>query len=118
MGMYTQTGGGPPVQPPQGMLHQQPQQLLQGQQQPPSNQSTPSSMASPLYPWMRSQFGKSHLKSSISESKINNFNIRHIGIFYESHNILFNNKNQTYNRKYNFIKKKEFQYTQKLDSIS
>lgn len=68
MGMYTQTGGGPPVQPPQNMMHQQPQQLLQGQQQPPNNQSTPASMASPLYPWMRSQFGKFFLLKLIKYS--------------------------------------------------
>lgn len=59
MGMYTQTGGGPPVAPPQGMMHQQAPQLHQGQQQaPPSNQNTQASLPSPLYPWMRSQFGK------------------------------------------------------------
>lgn len=63
MGMYTQTGGGgPPVAPPQGMMHQQAPQLHQGQQQaPPSNQNTQASLPSPLYPWMRSQFGKFYL---------------------------------------------------------
>lgn len=62
MGMYTNTGGGPPVAPPQGMgMHQQgPPQLHQGQQQPPpNNQNTSASLPSPLYPWMRSQFGES-----------------------------------------------------------
>ncbi|XP_059610218.1 homeotic protein antennapedia isoform X2 [Phlebotomus argentipes] len=57
MGMYTQTGGGPPVGPPQGMMHQQGPQLHQGQQQqPPNSQNTQASLPSPLYPWMRSQF--------------------------------------------------------------
>lgn len=58
MGMYTQSPGGPPVgAPPQAMMHQQPPQMHQGQQQPPANnQNTQSSMPSPLYPWMRSQF--------------------------------------------------------------
>lgn len=60
MGMYTQTGG-PPVNTPQGMMHQQSPQIHQGQQQPPPNsQNTQASLASPLYPWMRSQFGKSN----------------------------------------------------------
>lgn len=59
MGMYTQSGGGPPVAPPQGMIHQQPPQMHQGQSQPPPNsQNTQASLPSPLYPWMRSQFGK------------------------------------------------------------
>lgn len=58
MGMYSQTGGGPPVTP-QGMIHQQPPQMHQGQPQPPPNsQNNQSSLPSPLYPWMRSQFGK------------------------------------------------------------
>lgn len=58
MGMYTQTGG-PPVGTPQGMMHQQSPQMHQGQQQPPPNsQNTQASLPSPLYPWMRSQFGK------------------------------------------------------------
>ncbi|CAD7083659.1 unnamed protein product [Hermetia illucens] len=57
MGMYTQTGGGPPVGgPPQTMMHQQPPQMHQQQQPPANNQNTQSSMPSPLYPWMRSQF--------------------------------------------------------------
>lgn len=59
MGMYTQTGGVPPVGTPQGMMHQQSPQMHQGQQQPPPNsQNTQASLPSPLYPWMRSQFGK------------------------------------------------------------
>lgn len=59
MGMYAQTGGGPPVATPQGMIHQQPPQMHQGQPQPPPNsQNNQSSLPSPLYPWMRSQFGK------------------------------------------------------------
>ena len=62
MGMYTNSGA-PPVQPPQNMMHQhppihqQPQQQQQ-QQQPPPNNHTQASLPSPLYPWMRSQFGK------------------------------------------------------------
>lgn len=59
MGMYTQTGGVQPVATPQGMMHQQSPQMHQGQQQPPPNsQNSQASLASPLYPWMRSQFGK------------------------------------------------------------
>lgn len=59
MAMYTQTGGGPGVASPQGMLHQQQTQMHQGQQQvTPNSQNTQSSLPSPLYPWMRSQFGK------------------------------------------------------------
>lgn len=59
MGMYTQTGGVPPVATQQGMMHQQNAQMHQGQQQPASNsQNTSASLPSPLYPWMRSQFGK------------------------------------------------------------
>lgn len=59
MGMYTNPGGGPPVPPPQNMMHQQAPTLHQGQQQPPpNNQNTQSSLPSPLYPWMRSQFGE------------------------------------------------------------
>lgn len=59
MGMYTQTGGVQPVGTPQGMMHQQSPQMHQGQQQPPPNsQNSQASLPSPLYPWMRSQFGK------------------------------------------------------------
>lgn len=61
MGMYTNSGA-PPVQQPQNMMHQQPPPIHQGQQQqqqqPPPNNHTQSSLPSPLYPWMRSQFGK------------------------------------------------------------
>lgn len=58
MGMYGQGGGVPPVAPPQGMIHQQAPQMHQGQSQPPPNsQNTQASLPSPLYPWMRSQFG-------------------------------------------------------------
>lgn len=49
----------------QGPPHQQPpiqQQQAQGQQ-PPGN--TASALPSPLYPWMRSQFGKLHNKSIV-----------------------------------------------------
>lgn len=61
--MYTQTGGVPPVGTPQGMMHQQSPQMHQGQQQaPPNSQNTQASLPSPLYPWMRSQFGKSTQK--------------------------------------------------------
>ncbi|XP_053679836.1 homeotic protein antennapedia [Anopheles nili] len=59
MGMYTNTGGGPPgvvPQQPPNMMHQQPPQLHQGQQPPPNSQNTSSGLQSPLYPWMRSQF--------------------------------------------------------------
>ncbi|XP_055850728.1 homeotic protein antennapedia isoform X2 [Episyrphus balteatus] len=60
MGMYQQTTGVPPVgAPPQQMMHQQPPQMHQGgqgQQPPTQNPNTQSSMPSPLYPWMRSQF--------------------------------------------------------------
>ncbi|KRF83064.1 antennapedia, isoform E [Drosophila virilis] len=69
MGMYgqQQTGVPPVVAPPQAMMHpgagQGPPQMHQGhpgQHTPPSqNPSSQSSgMPSPLYPWMRSQFGK------------------------------------------------------------
>lgn len=60
MGMYTQTGNVPPVGPnPQNMMHQQTAQMHQGQQPSPANsQNTQGSLPSPLYPWMRSQFGK------------------------------------------------------------
>ncbi|XP_062554218.1 homeotic protein antennapedia isoform X3 [Armigeres subalbatus] len=59
MGMYTNTGGGPPgvvPQQPPNMMHQQPPQLHQGQQPPPNSQNSNSGLQSPLYPWMRSQF--------------------------------------------------------------
>ncbi|XP_050070548.1 homeotic protein antennapedia [Anopheles maculipalpis] len=58
MGMYTNTGGGPPGVPqqPPNMMHQQPPQLHQGQQAPPNSQNASSGLQSPLYPWMRSQF--------------------------------------------------------------
>lgn len=64
--MYTNPGGGPPVAPPQGMgMHQQAPPMHQGQQQPPpNNQNTQASLPSPLYPWMRSQFGKCKLINS------------------------------------------------------
>ncbi|KMZ01919.1 homeotic protein antennapedia isoform X1 [Drosophila sechellia] len=66
MGMYQQQSGVPPVgAPPQGMMHQGqgPPQMHQGhpgQHTPPSQNpnSQSSGMPSPLYPWMRSQFGK------------------------------------------------------------
>ncbi|XP_017130660.1 homeotic protein antennapedia isoform X1 [Drosophila elegans] len=66
MGMYQQQTGVPPVgAPPQGMMHQGqgPPQMHQGhpgQHTPPSQNpnSQSSGMPSPLYPWMRSQFGK------------------------------------------------------------
>lgn len=63
--MYTNTGG-PVGGPPQGLMHQQTQQMgghpaQQQQQPPPSQQSAPASLASPLYPWMRSQFGECEL---------------------------------------------------------
>ncbi|XP_030078611.1 homeotic protein antennapedia isoform X5 [Drosophila hydei] len=69
MAMYgqQQTGVPPVVAPPQAMMHpgagQGPPQMHQGhpgQHTPPSqNPSSQSSgMPSPLYPWMRSQFGK------------------------------------------------------------
>lgn len=58
MGMYTQTGGVQPVGTPQSMMHQQ-SPMHQGQSQPPSNTpNTQASLPSPLYPWMRSQFGE------------------------------------------------------------
>lgn len=61
MGMYTQTGNVPPkyeaVGTPQNMMHQQTPQMHQ-QQSPASSQNTQGSLPSPLYPWMRSQFGK------------------------------------------------------------
>jgi hypothetical protein len=64
MGMYTNSGA-PQVQQQQNMMHQQPppihqgpQQQQQQQQAPPSNNHTQASLPSPLYPWMRSQFGK------------------------------------------------------------
>jgi len=69
-GMYTNPGGGPPVPPPQAMMHQQPPQMHQGQPQPPpNNQNTQASLPSPLYPWMRSQFGKYSTISSDKEMK-------------------------------------------------
>jgi Antp family protein len=62
MGMYNNAV---PQQPPnnQPMMHQPPNQppIHQGQQQqqqPPPNNHTQASLPSPLYPWMRSQFGK------------------------------------------------------------
>lgn len=61
MGMYTNSGPPPVQQPPQNMMHQQPplhQGQPQQQQQPPPNNHTQASLPSPLYPWMRSQFGK------------------------------------------------------------
>lgn len=58
MGMYTQTGNVPPVGTPQSMMHQQTGQMHQGQQPSTNSQNTQSSLPSPLYPWMRSQFGK------------------------------------------------------------
>ncbi|XP_070137167.1 homeotic protein antennapedia isoform X3 [Drosophila bipectinata] len=67
MGMYgqQQTGVPPVGAPPQGMMHQGqgPPQMHQGhpgQHTPPSQNpnSQSSGMPSPLYPWMRSQFGK------------------------------------------------------------
>lgn len=61
-GMYTNTG--PVGGPPQSLMHQQQQLGHQGQPQqqpPPSQQSAPASLASPLYPWMRSQFGECEL---------------------------------------------------------
>lgn len=61
MGMYTNSGPPPVQQTPQNMMHQQPplhQGQPQQQQQPPPNNHTQASLPSPLYPWMRSQFGK------------------------------------------------------------
>ncbi|XP_041450885.1 homeotic protein antennapedia isoform X3 [Drosophila obscura] len=68
MGMYgqQQTGVPPVGAPPQAMMHQGqgPPQMhqghLSGQHTPPSQNpnSQSSGMPSPLYPWMRSQFGK------------------------------------------------------------
>ncbi|CRK95196.1 CLUMA_CG008696, isoform A [Clunio marinus] len=61
MGMYTNSGPPPVQQPPQNMMHQQPplhQGQPQQQQQAPPNNHTQASLPSPLYPWMRSQFGK------------------------------------------------------------
>lgn len=60
MGMYTQNNGVPPVAAQQGgMIHQQSPQMHQGQpQSAPNSQNTQASLPSPLYPWMRSQFGK------------------------------------------------------------
>lgn len=70
MGMYTQTGNVPPVGTPQSMMHQQNAQMHQGQQQPPPNsQNTQGSLPSPLYPWMRSQFGKWHQRRKINFMK-------------------------------------------------
>ena len=59
--MYQQTAGVTAVgAPQQGMMHQQPPQMHQGQQQAQSNnQNSGGGMPSPLYPWMRSQFGES-----------------------------------------------------------
>lgn len=87
MGMYTQTGGVPPVGTPQGMMHQQSPQMHQGQQQPPPNsQNTQASLPSPLYPWMRSQFGKF---SPTSHSKIDRYQkIQSKNYFYSSNSNL------------------------------
>lgn len=70
MGMYTQTGNVPPVGTPQSMMHQQTGQMHQGQQPPPNSQNTQSSLPSPLYPWMRSQFGK-YIIRKLAHSNIN-----------------------------------------------
>lgn len=52
--MYPQTG--PPTQQ---MMHQGGPQMHQGQpQQPPNSNQSSQNMNSPLYPWMRSQFGE------------------------------------------------------------
>lgn len=62
MGMYNNAGQPPVQQQPPNMMHQPPNQppihqgQQQGQQQAPPN--TQASLPSPLYPWMRSQFGK------------------------------------------------------------
>lgn len=61
MGMYTNSGPPPVQQPPQNMMQHQPplhQGQPQQQQNPPPNNHTQASLPSPLYPWMRSQFGK------------------------------------------------------------
>lgn len=61
MGMYNNAGQ-PPVQPQQNMMHPNQPPIHQGQQQPQQqptpNNHTQASLPSPLYPWMRSQFGK------------------------------------------------------------
>lgn len=59
--MYTNSGAPPVQQPPQNMMQHQPplhQGQPQQQQNPPPNNHTQASLPSPLYPWMRSQFGK------------------------------------------------------------
>lgn len=68
MSMYGQQQGGVSQVggPSQGMMHQgqgppQMHQGLPGQHTPPSqnpNSQSSGGMPSPLYPWMRSQFGK------------------------------------------------------------
>ena len=78
MGMYNNAGQ-PPVQPQQNMMHQAPNQppIHQGQppqQHQPPNNHTQASLPSPLYPWMRSQFGKLGLFHSNFTFSINKTN--------------------------------------------